>query len=185
MEILTEISRLSRQLSENEIQPEDDNVTDTTLAALDSMASPPDEEPNGGAEEIISGNFELTTCHFGHDNERNNLASLKVGHSMSTGPDQLSLEEDVPVVKANEDAVTLGRTLFEEDMKLRRSFITEFQERLRKNEMCQEKKSKGLGVSSNEVSNGEISSLLEGPREKKARESQNASLPISGRFRQL
>ena len=175
LEILTEISRLSRQLSENEIQPEDDNVTDTTLAALDGMASPPDEEPmsypkgcltsNGDAEEIIPGNFELTTCSFGHDNERNNLASLKVGHSMSTEPDQLSLEEKVPVVRANEDAVTLGRTLFEEDMKLRRSFITEFQERLRKNEMCLEMKSKGLGVSSNKVSNGEISSLVEGPRD--------------------
>ena len=171
LEILTEISRLSRQVTENGIQPEDDNVTD---AALDGMASPPDEEPmsypkgcltsNGGAEEIISGNFELTTSRFEHDSERNNLASLKVGHSMSTEPDQLSLEEKVPMVKANEDVVFFGRTLFEADMKLRRSFITEFQQRLRKNEMCQEMKSKGLGVSSNKVSNGEISSLVEGPR---------------------
>ena len=157
LEILTEFSRLSRQLSEKEIQPEDDIVTDTTLSALDGMASPPDEEPmsypkvcltsNGGSEEIISGNFELTTCSFKHDSERDDLARLERDHSVSTEADQLSLEKKQTETRAKEDSVFLGRTLFEEDMKSRRSFITDFQERLRKKDSWQEMKSNVLDVS--------------------------------------
>ena len=164
--------KLFRELSEKEIQPEDEIVTEHGKSTLSDMPISPDEESmsypervlkfSGAPGETMSSYFEQASCSYERGTESNDSSSFGSHHSVNTVKDQLSsVKENVVEVHSKDDDVFLGKKLFEEDKESRKSFISEIQERLRIKEMRQERKSKSHHLPEYIGPKDELSSLVE------------------------
>ena len=169
---MTEISKLSRELSEKEIQPEDEIVREHGKSALSDIPSSPDEESmpcpervlkfSGATGETMSSYFEQASCSYERGTKSNDSSSFGSHHSGNTEKDQLSsVKENVVEVHSKDVDVFLGKKLFEEDKESRKSLISEIQERLRKKEMRQERSYKSHHLPEHIGPKDELSSLVE------------------------